>query len=138
MLHRIEKKIHSIEENLDFIDSIKSECEERFYKDKLYQSALLHNIYIVADSSIALAEMVIKYKNIPKSESYFESIDLLGEYNIIPPEFAYDFAKIVSFRNFLAHHYEKIDYHQICKQTLKKLDDIRTYLHYIRVALDIK
>ncbi len=137
MLHRIEKKIFSIEENLNFIDSIKSECEERFVKDKLYQSALLHNIYLVADSSIALAEMVIKYKKIPKSESYYESIDLLGEHNIIPAEFAYDFAKIASFRNFLAHHYEKIDYQQICKQTLDKLDDIKTYLNYIKINLKL-
>ena len=44
--------------------------------------------------------MVIKYNKIPKSESYYESIDLLGEYNIISIEFAYDFAKIASFKNY--------------------------------------
>ena len=45
--------------------------------------------------------------------------------------------KIASFRNFLAHHYERIDYKEICKNTLNKLNDIRQYLHYIKESLVI-
>lgn len=132
MLDRIEKKIISLEETLKFIDSIKGDCDKRFLKDKMYQGALLHNLYLVADISISLAEMILKYKKIPKSESYFESIDLLGDIGVIPADFAYEFAKIASFRNFLAHHYEKIDYYQICKKTILKLDEVREYINYIR------
>jgi len=81
--------------------------------------------------------MVIKYKNLPPSDSYYESIDTLGEYGIIPADFAYDFAKIASFRNFLAHHYEKIDYIVVCEKSLNSLDDIQIYLDYIRESLSI-
>lgn len=135
MLHRIEDKISTIEEILDILHELKEECDERFLSDKIYQGALLHYLYLVSDSSIALAEMLIKYKELKKSKSYYESIDLLGEYGIIPAKFAYDFAKIASFRNFLAHHYEKIDYKEICHKTLDKLDDIAKYLEYIKVSL---
>ena len=54
--------------------------------------------------------------------------------DIIPKEFAYNFAKIASFRNFLAHDYEKIDYLVICDEVLNRLDDIEQYLNYIEGA----
>jgi len=135
MLHRIEKKIESIQSMLVIIEELKDDCNEKFLTDKIYQGALLHYLYLVSDSSIALAEMMIKYKNLSKSNSYYESIDLLGEHNIIPADFAYDFAKIASFRNFLAHHYERIDYKEICENTLNKIDDIKKYLKFIEEKL---
>jgi len=60
----------------------------------------------------------------------------LGEYSIIPKEFAYDFAKIASFRNFLAHDYEEIDALIICEDALHKLDDIEKYLTFIKKNLE--
>jgi len=135
MLHRIDEKIDSINETLKILYELKEDCDKKFLSDKIYQGALLHYLYLASDSSIALAEMVIKYKGLKKSNSYYESIDILGEHKLIPPEFAYEFAKIASFRNFLAHHYERIDYKEICRNALNKLDDIVTYIKYIRQSL---
>ena len=135
MLHRIENKIKAIEEILVTLEELKDGCEDKFLQDKIYRGALLHYLYLAADSSIALAEMIIKHKNFKISNSYYESIDLLGEYGVIPAEFAYDFARIASFRNFLAHHYERVDYKEICKNSLQKLDDVNIYLSYIKKYL---
>ncbi len=137
MLHRIESKIKSLEETVALLDSMKPDCLSKFNEDKIYQGALLHYLYLAADTSIALAEMVLKFKNLRRSNSYYESIDLLGEYSVIPAEFAYDFAKIASFRNFLAHHYERIDYREICEKSLEKLEDIRRYTAYLKSYLEI-
>jgi uncharacterized protein YutE (UPF0331/DUF86 family) len=60
---------------------------------------------------------------------------MLGEEGIISKEFAYDFAKIASLRNFLAHDYEQIDYLIICDEILNKLDDIKKYLNFIEKSL---
>ncbi len=62
-------------------------------------------------------------------------IDMLGESDIIPRDFAYGFARIASFRNFLAHDYEKIDHLLICKEALGKLGDIREYLLLIEKSM---
>ena len=138
MLLRIGNKIASIEDTLNTLEELKPDCDAKFLTDKVYHGALLHYLYLVSDSVIALAEMVMKYRNIPKSNSYYESIDMLGEKGIIPADFAYDFAKIASFRNFLAHHYERVDYQEICKHTLDKLDDVRLYLGYIKENLGLR
>ena len=135
MQHKINKKIQRINYYLTLLETYKTDCEERFIKDPMFEGALLHYLYLVSDGCISLAEMVLKSKNIGKSQSYYEAIDMLGEYNIIPRDFAYDFAKIASFRNFLAHDYEKIDHLVICKEALNKLNDIKTYLSFIEKTI---
>ena len=135
MQHKIEAKINRINYYLTLLDEYKSDCEERFVKDPMFEGALLHYLYLVSDGCITLATMVLKMKNIGKSQSYYEAIDMLGDYGVIPREFAYDFAKIASFRNFLAHDYEKIDHLMICKEVLAKLNDVRKYIDFIKEHL---
>jgi uncharacterized protein YutE (UPF0331/DUF86 family) len=62
-------KIKSIEEILDILYQLKDDCFSKFLVDKIYQGALLHYLYLVSDTSIALAEMVIKYKKLKKANS---------------------------------------------------------------------
>ncbi len=131
MLHKIEKKIDRLRYYLKLLNDLKKDCKEKFLKDPIYEGALLHYLYLVSDGAVALAEMVIKYKSLPPAQSYYEAIDKLGDYDILPKEFAYNFAKIASFRNFLAHDYEKVDYLVICDEILDKLYDIENYLDYI-------
>jgi len=136
MLHKIEKKISKLKQYLKLLYQYKPECKERFLKDPMYEGALLHYLYLVSDGCISLAEMIIKFKSLDKPQSYYEAIDILGENNILPREFAYNFAKIASFRNFLAHDYEKIDYLIICDEVLDKLDEIEQYLTYIQTFIN--
>ena len=136
MQHKIEAKISKLRYYIDLLNEYKADCKERFLKDPMYEGALLHYLYLVSDGCISLAEMVIKLNSLSSPQSYYEAIDILGENNIIPKEFAYDFAKIASFRNFLAHDYEKIDYLIICDEVLSKLDEINEYIDMIEKGLD--
>jgi uncharacterized protein YutE (UPF0331/DUF86 family) len=131
MQHKIDKKISKLKYYLKLLKEYKPDCKKRFLSDPMYEGALLHYLYLVSDGCISLAEMIIKNKALNSPQSYYEAIDILGENEIIPKEFAYNFAKIASFRNFLAHDYEKIDYLVICEEVLDKLAEIELYLHYI-------
>ena len=109
--------------------------KQRFLNDSMFEGALLHYLYIVSDSCISLAEMMIKYKNLGLTQSYSNSIDRLGDKGILPREFTYNFVGIASFRNFLAHDYEDVDYLIICEEIFTKLDDIKEYLKYMKEAI---
>lgn len=135
MQHKIDAKISKIRYYLKLLNEYKPDCKKKFLSDPMYEGAILHYLYLVSDGCISLAEMIIKLKSLPKPQSYYDTIDILGENNIIPKEFAYHFAKIASFRNFLAHDYEKIDYLVICDESLSKLNDIEQYLLYIENQL---
>ncbi len=132
MPHSVEKKIKKIEYYLALLETYRENCVERFKTDPMFEGAVLHYLYLVADGAVTLAEMVIKRKNLMRPDSYYEAIDILGQYGVIPREFAYRFAGIAGFRNFLAHDYEKVDPEQICKTALEKLPQVQEYLEYIR------
>ncbi len=130
-MERIHQKIGRIKEHLSTIRSIKGDCLDRFTTDPIYRGALLHYLYLLADSCIVLAELVIKYKNLRIPQSYAETFDILGENKILDPSFAYKFAKIAGFRNFLAHDYEKIEAEFICKDIIIKLDEVELFIRQI-------
>ena len=76
-----------------------------------------------------------KYKNLRIPQSYFEAFDILGENKILDTSFAYQFAKIAGFRNFLAHDYEKIEVEFICKDIIDKLEDVDSFIRQIENSL---
>jgi uncharacterized protein YutE (UPF0331/DUF86 family) len=134
----IHQKIGRIKEHLSIIRSIKDDCRIKFTADPVYRGALLHYLYLLADSCIVLAEMVIKHKGLRIPQSYAEAFDILGENKILEADFAYRFAAIAGFRNFLAHDYEKIDQEVICGQIMSSLDDVDLFLQQIHGALGLQ
>lgn len=137
-MERIRQKIGRINEHLAIIRSIKNDCRLRFATDAVYRGALLHYLYLLSDSCIVLAELVIKHKGLRIPQSYAESFDILGDSHILTAEFAYRFASIAGFRNFLAHDYEMIDQEVICGQIMSSLDDVDQYLLQIDAALGLE
>ncbi len=130
----MQAKIARILEYIGTLEGLKDNCVERMKTDNVYRGAVLYYLYMVADSCVALAEMVIKHKSLRSPQSYSEAIDILGENKILPQEFAYDFARIAGFRNFLAHDYEKVVYEDICEIMLKKLDEVKQFVGFVRQA----
>jgi len=137
-VERLIQKIGRINEYMKIIDTIKDECDEKFDKDPVYRGAMLHYLYLLTDTCIALAGMVIKKKNLRIPQSYAEAFDILGESGVLDADFAYSFAKIAGFRNFLAHDYEAIDSGVICTKVLASLTDIRRYIRQIQESCDLQ
>lgn len=134
-MERILQKIGKIREYLSLVRAMKDECLERFSVDPVYRGALLHYLYLLSDTCIALAELVIKHKKLRAPQSYQEAFDILGESKLLEPTFAFSFAKIAGFRNFLAHDYERISAEAICESALSKLTEVEQFLEQIEKAL---
>jgi len=128
---RLQQTSSKIKEYLNLIDSLKDDCEKKFIADPIYRGALLHYLYLMADTCIALAEQTIRFKKLRPPQSYHEAFDILGESGILEPEFAYSFAPIAGFRNFLAHDYEKIEARIICHEVLDKTEEVEEFLRQI-------
>lgn len=79
---------------------------------------------------------MIKHRGLRASQSYAEAFDILGENGILDKKFAYDFARIAGFRNFLAHDYEKVDGAFVCGQILAMLDNVDSFLDQVKKSLD--
>ncbi len=137
MIERILQKIGRINQYITTIESLRDDCLERFTNDPVYRGALLHYLYLLTDSCIALAEMTVKHKKLRVPQSYQEVFDILGEGGVLEADFAYRFARIAGFRNFLAHDYEGLDSKIICENAVSKLPEIREFMNQIRNSLDL-
>ena len=134
-MERIIQKIGRINEYIRVLATMQDDCISKFDKDPIFRGAMLHYLYLMADTCIVLAEMTIKKKNLRTPQSYSEAFDILGDSGILDPEFAYDFAKIAGFRNFLSHDYEMIESKIVCNQILAKIPDIKIFLEEIKKRL---
>jgi uncharacterized protein YutE (UPF0331/DUF86 family) len=75
--------------------------------------------------------LLIKHQKLRAPQSYAEAFDILGENGILEAGFAYRFAAIAGFRNFLAHDYEKISGNFVCENILSSLDDVDEFLEQV-------
>jgi len=129
---RLLKKMESVETYLRILEEIKEDCLEKFDRDPIYRGALLHYLYLTADSCIALAQMMVRWKGLGIPQSYQEAIEMLGDRGVLEADFAYEFARIVGLRNLLAHGYEKVKKDLVCEEILPRMEEVRTFLEALR------
>ncbi|WP_136799765.1 MULTISPECIES: type VII toxin-antitoxin system HepT family RNase toxin [Desulfosediminicola] len=131
MKERIEQKIHRVNQYLQNVRNLAPDCQAKFDSDFVYRGALLHYLYLMADSCISLAEMVIRDRALRPPQTYYESFDILAEASILDQNFAKSFSGIAGFRNFLAHDYEVVEAKVICNEILKRLDEVEEFINQI-------
>lgn len=89
------------------------------------------SVYLSAEIALDIAEMVIALKGLPRPSSYSDTIFKLGEYKLVPKEFARRFVYIAGLRNFLAHDYE-LDTAPDLKRFLKAgMNDIKKFISHM-------
>lgn len=136
-MERIRQKTGRVREYVKYLEAMQPDCKSQFISNHIYRGAVLHYLYLMADSCIALAEMVIKKRNLRPPQTYYEAFDILGDNDILDREFACSFAGIAGFRNFLAHDYDNIDAEKICTDAMNKLPEVKEFLMQIEQALKL-
>ena len=90
------------------------------------------SVFLCAEMALDISDLLIVEKGFPKPATYRDAIYKLGEFNMIPKDFAYNFVYIAGLRNFLAHDYMK-DTTSTLKEFLEKgLADIKEFINYVR------
>ncbi len=133
----IEEKIAKIRSGIKDLKQYSEECEKIFETDPILKDAILFRLYTLSDRVISLAEMVCKFSKLGYPLTYSEFIYRLGDAGIIDKEFAYNFANIARFRNFLAYDYEDIEKEKICKIMLENLDEVEEFIQQIESSIGV-
>lgn len=131
MRERIEQKIARTHEYLAHIEKLAPDCADKLPTDFIYRGALLHYLYLMADTCISLAEMAVRHKGLRTPQTYHEAFDILGEAGVLPGDFSRSFSRIAGFRNFLAHDYETIKAEMICGEILDNLKEVDDFLMHM-------
>lgn len=122
-IERLKEEVLYLETNKKFLKEIGISVDTK----KIVERA----VYLCAEITLDIADLVITIKGFPKPSTYSDSIFKLGGYKIIPKDFARKFVYIAGLRNFLAHDYQ-IDTAADLKRFLKTgLNDIKKFIGYV-------
>lgn len=128
----IENKIGLIEKYLTILKNYKKHNLEEIIEDITLKGAIERYLYLLVQATIDLAEALISYKKLRKPTTMRESFDILCEEGIISGELSEKLAKMVGFRNILAHDYEKIDYMIILRVLKNDIKDIKEFIEVVK------
>ena len=131
----IENRVSAIKKYLNIIDGFKRYSAEEIAHDIIVKGAVERYLYLAVQTTIDLAEAVIAYKKFRKPSTMGESFYILSEEKIISREFAEKLAKMVGFRNVVAHDYEEVDSGVVFNILHHELSDIE---NFIKICSQIK
>ncbi|PIQ79116.1 hypothetical protein COV81_03180 [Candidatus Peregrinibacteria bacterium CG11_big_fil_rev_8_21_14_0_20_41_10] len=132
----IENKISSIKQYLQFLSKYTHKTQVEIESDLLLRGALERYLYLVAQSTIDLAEAVIAYKKLRKPVIYREAFEILHEHDIIDVHLTQKLADMVGFRNIIAHDYAEINYNILHTVLTSRLADIELFVGVIEKKID--
>ncbi len=93
------------------------------------------SVYLCAEIVLDIADLLLIKNGYPKPSSYSDSIYKLGDYGLIPQEFASRFVYIAGIRNFLAHDYQKETVPELEKFLGYGLKDIEYFMKIVEALL---
>lgn len=133
----IENKISYILKQLEILRSYQKHSLDDMSGDIMLLGGLKWELYVMSQATIDLAEAVVAFKQFRKPTTMREAFDILAEQEILPVEFVHRFAKMVGFRNALAHDYEDLKIEVLYDVLMNKLAEVEEFIGYIKTALGI-
>lgn len=134
---RIITRLEMLCEYLNILKECSNEQIERLKEDKIFRGAVERYFQLAVECVIDIGEILISNLKLRKPEDGRDVIDILGEKEIIPDEFAYKFGPITGFRNILVHNYVKIDLELVYKFLKENLKDFDQFAKYISQYLKL-
>lgn len=127
----INSRISKLREYLKILAKLKKEKKKDFIKDyKIYGLAERY-LQLSIECILDIGNHLISRLNLEKPETYQEILEILGNNEILPEEFAHKIAKMAGFRNILIHNYLDIDRTIVYDHLQENLTDFKDFNKYI-------
>jgi uncharacterized protein YutE (UPF0331/DUF86 family) len=127
----IENKISSTRKYLLILERYEKYSKEEVENNTDIRGAVERYLYLVAQSTIDLAESMIAYRKLRKPTTMAESFHILYETQIIPLELMQNLVQMTGFRNAIAHAYEDLDYNVVLDVLHNGKKDIAAFLNIV-------
>jgi len=132
---KIQKRLAKLQEYVGFLKDLAKTDKEEFLKNHVIHTAAERDLQLAIECVLDVGNHIIAEYGYREPENYREIIGILGEENILPPDFANEFSKVAGFRNVLVHDYLAIDRTLVYNHLQNKLADFEKFIGYIVKAL---
>lgn len=127
----IEKRLEKLKKCLIKLEPLQEKLLSEFESDPYLKDIVERNLEVAAQCCIDIANRIISLEGFDKPNDAYEAIVRLGEQNIIPLDFAQQFAPITGFRNILIHEYLDIDWNEVY-DNLRSLKDFNVFIEHVK------
>lgn len=122
-------RLKEMEDNLVILDKLAKYRREDFVGQPEVYKLAERCLQLAIESILDVTHYILAQKNLPRAEGA-DAISGLGQYYIIPADFAEQIRPMAGFRNILVHEYLKIDRNKVYDYT-QRLNDFRKFAAYV-------
>ncbi|MGI5991546.1 MAG: type VII toxin-antitoxin system HepT family RNase toxin [Methanosarcina sp.] len=131
MIKEINFKLEQLGEYVSTLREYQQYDIEEIRNNRTLRGAIERYMEISLACMIDICEMIISTEKLRRPETYREVILVLGQYNILPEEFAKKLAPATGFRNILVHMYADIDLGKLYSFLQNDIGDLELFAEYI-------
>lgn len=121
------QKVTAIQRSVSQARKTLDDAGDRFKSDYLFQDAAVLNVIRACETSIDLANMLIREKRLGIPAESRESFSILAREQLIDTELGKRLEKMVGFRNLAVHRYQALNLDIVEAVIRKNLDDLLTF-----------
>lgn len=125
------QKLQRLKEELFYLKKNKPKLLKELKTSSEAKKIAERTVYLCLEIVLDVADLIIIKKGYPKPSTYSDSIYKLGDYALIPKNFASKFVYIAGLRNFLAHDYQKSTVPELEKFLRTGIKDVEQFIKYI-------
>ena len=126
----INEKLFKLQEYIKILEELRAEGRAVFFDDRKTQDSAILNLFTSIEIITDIGNHIITEVFQKQAKNYKEIIVLLDEAGIIPEKFAKDNEEMTSFRNLVAHDYDKITPEGVYENLQKAPDIFRQFAKY--------
>lgn len=134
-LAAIENKISAVQKYVAVLRSFRVTGSRELEENLERRGAVERYLYLVAQTSIDIAEQIISLRGFRKPATLAEAFEILSEQEILSGELSSRLVRMAGFRNILAHDYEKVDYMRVFEILEHGLYDIEEFVKAVQAYL---
>jgi len=130
------QKIASVQRCVVRARQVLADAGAEFRTNHNLQDAAVLNVIRACDTSIDLANMLIRRRRLGIPSESRDSFAILVREQIIDPGLGDRLKKMVGFRNLAVHQYRDLDMEIVEDVILKNLDDVLSFVQQARSQID--
>jgi uncharacterized protein YutE (UPF0331/DUF86 family) len=125
-------KLESISKYFVHLEKYRSVPFQEIRNDPDRLAAAERFLYLLAQSAIDMAEMLVKLHTLGKPETMSQAFEQLFENGYIEEREARSMIEMVGFRNALSHGYESFNYAVMERVLSEHVDDVAKFARIVR------
>ncbi|MGI9255607.1 MAG: type VII toxin-antitoxin system HepT family RNase toxin [Salinispira sp.] len=125
------QKIQSVQHCLKRAREVYRACKENFAENYDAQDIAVLNLIRLCETTIDIANFLIRRNKLGIPASGAESFELLGQAGLIEPKVVAGLRAMVAFRNIAVHQYKKLDINIVIRVIEHDSNDVVAFLDHI-------